>query len=98
MTANAPTRPALLPAGLLAAEFATGESAVQIVDAGRPRGTCLPCARESLISERTAASLSASAFIKARIDWGIPACIMAICLAGISVFSEIPETGGRPLD
>ncbi len=62
----------------------------------RTSGIGLPYAVCSAIFGGTA-PLIATAFIQAKITWGMPAYIMAICLAGMIVFSLIPETRGKPL-
>ncbi len=63
----------------------------------RTSGIGLPYAVCSAIFGGTA-PLVATAFIKARIDWGMPAYITAICLISLLVFATVPETRGKPLD
>jgi MFS transporter, MHS family, alpha-ketoglutarate permease len=63
----------------------------------RTSGIGLPYAICSAIFGGTA-PLIATAFIKAHIDWGMPAYITAICAISIIVFATVPETRGKPLD
>ncbi len=63
----------------------------------RTSGIGLPYAVCSAIFGGTA-PLVATAFIKAGINWGMPAYIMAICFISMLVFAIVPETRGKPLD
>lgn len=62
----------------------------------RTSGIGLPYAVCSAIFGGTA-PLIAAAFIRAKLDWGVPAYIMAICAISVVVFTRMPETRGKPL-
>jgi len=63
----------------------------------RTSGIGLPYALCSAIFGGTA-PLIATAFIRAKIDWGMPLYIMTISLIGLIVFLTVPETRGKPLE
>ncbi len=64
----------------------------------RTSGIGLPYAVCSAIFGGTA-PLIAAAFIHAKLDWGLPVYIMAICAISLAVFTTLmPETRGKPLD
>ncbi len=63
----------------------------------RTSGIGLPYAVCSAIFGGTA-PLIAAAFIRGKVDWGVPAYIMAICLVSVIVFAVMPETRGKPLE